>query len=162
MNIVTVSVAYELAAAPSGHVCHFAQVVHMNDSLSFSLCLWFLVFVFLSQNDTQALTRRWGRNSPAAARCSISVHLTLTCMPTCLPLCLLLDCPTPRHFFFALKGNTSQLKAFFPPLLFQCLTSCANFFLTFYLFYVAVVTCGHFGVLTKRDTMESHLTGQFK
>lgn len=33
-----VSVAYELTAAQSGHVCHFARVVHMNDSLSLFLC----------------------------------------------------------------------------------------------------------------------------
>lgn len=88
VNIVTVSVADELAAAPSGYVCHFAQVVHMNDSLA--LCLWFLVSVFLSQNDTQALTRRWGRNSPAAAHCSIfspshaNMHANLLLSPVYL------------------------------------------------------------------------------
>lgn len=82
LNILRVSVAYALAAAPStdGRAClPFCKKSYTWMTLP--LCV--LVSVSLTQSSTQACTRRWSGSSPAAARCS---SLSLSHANTCVPL----------------------------------------------------------------------------
>lgn len=82
LNILRVSVAYVLAAAPStgGRAClPFCKKSYTWMTLP--LCV--LVSVFLTRSSTQACTRRWSGSSPAAARCS---SLSLSHANTCVPL----------------------------------------------------------------------------